>query len=331
MAPAPVTSEPPPAPTEPVEVAPLEPWGAPDDTTESIEQAPADLTPMVEPEPIELTPGPGAEPAGLMPEFGAASAGVPEGLPDFLETSGPASIGDEASDLERFVQDAGDSIEFIEVEPAGSAPAEELGGAAMDEEGRPRAPFFPEEEFGRALTDVDEIDYLDAEVDTAVIETASGQRIRLEVDVDAAAEAAVGEERPGLLRSIGAALVAALAGAAVWGVLSVPAGHGASPLAVAVGFMVGISVRLKGAGHTLPFRIVGVFFTLFGSLIGAVLAASALAAMAAGQGITGVIGTLSDPGTLPAMLQQTFGPLDLLSIALALYIAFRLSASKPSS
>lgn len=315
---------------EALEVEALDPWSGTDDTTEAIE-----------PEPIELIPEPGMgadeslpslEPEPAEPTFGFEADGE-EAFPDFIG-DGEATVGQETSDLERLIETegaGGEEMEFIDLQPSGPAQAGGLGAVATEED-LPRPPFFPEEEFGRAPYEVDDIDFLDADADTAIIETGAGKKFRLEVD---AAEAEIPGvtpvEKPSLLRAIAAAFVAAIAGAVVWGLLSVPAGQGAHPLAVAVGIMVGFSVRIRGNGQTMPYRIVGMFFTLIGSAVGAVLAAAALTAMEGGLGIEGITTILSDVNALPSVVQGHFGPVSLVSVALALYLAFRLSASKPKA
>ncbi len=195
-------------------------------------------------------------------------------------------------------------------------------------------PFFPEEEFGRAIPDVDEVETVlegDTEGTTAVIETSSGQQIRLDTPTrldEAIAGAGVTEVRPSPLRAILASFGAAIAGAIIWAGLAVGAGHGASPLAIAVGLMVGFGVRLRGTGHTIPFRVVAAFGALLGSALGAGLAAAALTALETGTGATGIIPIISDPENALAAIDQHYRPVDLISVALAVYIAFRISAYK---
>ena len=82
----------------------------------------------------------------------------------------------------------------------------------------------------------------------------------------------------------------------------------------------------------MPFKIVAVLFTLFGSALGAVLAAAALAAFGPALGLGGIAGlqaVFSDPNLLITSLRERFGALSLISLALARYVAFRIST--PSS
>jgi hypothetical protein len=328
-APAPPTPEPPPLEPElPAsepdlhELAPAVSGFEPDDTTEEVEFEAVDL------QPTELTAESGFEDSlpPLNGELGPDTDLVAETAPDMYDPTEPT-----AGDLESLLDVEGATAEPVDAPMA--AGGGKLVGAGKGKEDLPYPPYFPEEEFGRALTGVEEMDYLEADAHTAVIETASGQRIKLEVDPDDPALSGVGAERPSLPRAIGSAAVAAIAGAAVWGLLAVPAGQGAHPLAVAIGFMVGFSVRLRGNGHTMPFRVVAVLFTLFGSALGAVLAAAALTAFDPALGLGGIGGlptVFSDPNMMVTALRDNFGALSLVSLAIALYLAFRLSTTARS-
>jgi len=245
----------------------------------------------------------------------------------------------EISELERLVEGGDEELEFLGIEPRDEAISVEPEPVADDTE-RSFPPFFPEEEFGRAMPDMDEVEAIfEAPTEAPVIETSSGKRFRLDA-VETREIEAPAETRPSLARAIGAGIAAAIGGAIIWGLLAVLAGQGASPLALAVAVMVGISVRLQGVGHTLTFRLVGIFFTLLGSLLGALLAAAALTATAAGVadlippdhpvGLTGLLSILSSPDSALAAVRTYYRPLDLAALALALYLGFRISASKPS-
>ncbi len=300
--------------TGPAAVEAAEPPAAVEEppATEAVEPEPAVAEP-VELEPAEVEP---VEPGALFhPEPSAHDE--PSELEILLEAAGEEGLG---------LVDLPESEEPMAVaEPAGAPTGKQAT----------QPTFLPEEEFGRALPDVDEVEaiLMSASTEPAIIETSSGKRILLDVG-DAApgpGAAAVPEDRPSLFRGIRAALIAAFAGAVIWAGLSVGAGHGASPLALVIGLMVGISVRLRGGGHTMPFRIVGVVGTLLGSLLGAILASAALSAWQDDLGVGGIIGNLSSVGSALAVLDRQYAPVHLVAVALALYIAFKLSASKPSA
>jgi hypothetical protein len=336
----PVAAEPPPvADVPPAPAPPPDPWADDEPLEPSSPQRPRA-------EPIEPTQPPGLEFEPTFPahpgdrELEPAAPGDVGGL-DF-EPAFPGERDDldvtaeePASELEQLIEGEAEGIEFMgareEFAPAAAEPPPGLRPDAATT----RPPFFPEEEFGRALPDVDDVAAMgiDSEATTAVIETASGQRIRLDSPTaldDAIATPVPAEQGPSLLRAIGAAILGAIAGAVVWVLLAIPAATGASPLALAVAVMVGFNVRLRGAGHTMPFRIVGILGTLFGSALGSVGASVALSAMDAGTGIPGVMEMLSSKEAVLTAWSSRYAWLDLFSLVLAGYLAFRISASKPS-
>jgi hypothetical protein len=313
------------------EEAPLEPAQPPPPAAEPIEP--------IQPAGLDFEPAFPGEPGGLEiePTFPDESHGLDiepsfPGEPSDLDAAAEAP----ASELEQLIEGDAEGIEFIggpeELAPAAGAPPP--GPPQLDGE-TTHPPFFPEEEFGRALPDVEEVAAMgvDAAATTAVIETASGQQIRFDTPSaldDAIAAPIPAEQGPSLLRAVGAAILGAFAGAIVWVLLAIPAATGASPLALAVAVMVGFSVRLRGAGHTMPFRVVGILGTLFGSALGSVGAAVALSAMEAGTQLPGIMEMLSNKDAVLAAFTNRYGALDLFSLVLAGYLAFRISASKPS-
>ncbi|UCC49824.1 MAG: hypothetical protein JSV41_06610 [Gemmatimonadota bacterium] len=321
---APIGTPQPPPPVE--ERPPVEPpRPAPPVRPTPVEQ------PLVEPSPIE-----GFEPSAVPDEPLELEPAMPR---EWLgaESQEP---NQEISELERLIEGEEKELEFLGIEAREEAPVEPQPPTGT----KPRHPsFFPEEEFGRAMPDMDEVEAIfEAPAEAPVIETSSGKRIRLEVAEmpEGGIEPAVAEVRPSLARAIGAGIAAAIGGAVIWGLLAVPAGQGASPLALAVAVMVSISVRLQGNGHTLPFRLVGVITTLIGCLLGAVLAAAALTVTGAGVeeiladhpvGLSGLLSVLSSPDTALAAVRTYYRPLDLLAVALAIYLSFRISATKPPS
>ena len=266
----------------------------------------------------------------------------PEYIFEPRHRSEPVSF-EEPSELEQLIDEA------LREEGTGSIDAEPLTAAVEHAPVLPPPsedptfpPFFPEEEFGRAIPDMDEVEaILEIKPEPAIIETARGERIRLdlpdEADLGSAARAG-SEAGPSLPRALAAAGSAALAGALGWALLSIPAANGASPLSLAIALMVGISVRLRGGGQTTPFRTIGVAGTLVGALVGAVLAAAALTATGVGfaeiapdhpAGLSGMLSIVTNPGAAVTALDRYYGFIDLAVVAVAAAIAYRLSAAKP--
>ncbi len=193
-----------------------------------------------------------------------------------------------------------------------------VGNPAIAElEGEPRKPaVFPEEEFGRFIN-----------IGEVVFESASGKQTVLGAS-DAPPltyEEAAALERPSVLRAIGAALTGAILAGLIWPLFAAAVGHGVSPMALAAGFMVGFGVRLQGRGAV--YQVVGITGTILGCAIGSALSAATLQAMTDGTGLGGVIGVVSDSGALLQAVMSTYSSLDLIAYGLALYFAFRLSAS----
>lgn len=298
--------------------------------------------PATEPPPspaADLRPAP---PPSAEPSFDEAAAPVEP--PEPTVSAGESKLGgfislDEAMAMEES-QAAGssaetESFEFIGYEESSEpSPSPHVDASAAGKASdKPPPPFFPEEEFGRALPD--------AGGGSSIIETPSGQRVRVSgaEDVEgledferyegsAAAVPGVTELKPSLLAAVGAIITAALASAIVWGLLSIPAGNGAAPLALVVALMVGISVRVRGAGSTMPFRILGMIGTLIGCFLGGILAAAVQTAAGQGLGLSGILTPLSSVESALAAFLQIYKLTDLAWIPLALYLAFKLSATK---
>jgi hypothetical protein len=310
-------------------------------TEQPIERAEAETPPgeedWAELEPVESQPTTDSSPREEEAEEpeSASSSARPDEYDSGYEPAVPALDSteqhpglEEPSELELLL-DSDYEPEFIDDELI----RETVAADAPSGKPKKHPPFFPEEEFGRALPDMDDVEsiLMGAGAEPAIIETSSGQRIRLDTTEPTPEEvaAAKAEGRPSMLRAIGAAAAAALAGAIVWAGLSVGAGHGASPLALAIAVMVGISVRVRGNGHTVPFRLVGVLGTLLGSLLGATLAAAALSAWQDGAGFTGILANLSGITATIDSIDRQYELYDLAALLLAIYVAFKLSASKP--
>jgi hypothetical protein len=96
-------------------------------------------------------------------------------------------------------------------------------------------------------------------------------------------------------------------------------------MALAAGFVVGFGVRLRGRGAV--YQVVGISGTILSCAIGSALSAATLQAITDGAGLGGVIGVISHPGALLQAVMSTYRALDLIAYGLALYLAFRLSAS----
>jgi len=307
---------------------------AADEIAEPLEPATAEEPPTPE-EPASVSPS--VEPREAAPSF-VSQDQIEQQLPGADDWEAEY-LNEGPSELEMLIEAPEDvASRFIgldQPEPVSAASEEELAELPPDAE-QTHPPFFPEEEFGRALPEPVEFETLLRSAESepfepAIIETSSGKRIRLDVDGSAvAARQAADDSRPSLARAIGAALGAGIVGAIAWAALAIPAAQGASPLALAVALMVGMSVRLRGGGHTNAFRLVGCLGTIFGSALGALLATAALTGWVEGQGLARAFSLFVDPVGLWAAIDTYFDPIDLVSLAIAIYIAYKLSAARPA-
>lgn len=121
-----------------------------------------------------------------------------------------------------------------------------------------------------------------------------------------------------------AGLAAAVAGAAVWAVITVATGYQIGWMAIGVGFLVGLSVRLAGKGIDKSFGVAGALLALVGCLLGNFLTVVHFVAEAWELGYFDTLSRL-DPAAVPELMTITFSPIDLLFYALALYQGYKLS------
>ncbi len=117
---------------------------------------------------------------------------------------------------------------------------------------------------------------------------------------------------------------AALAGAAVWAVVTVVTQYQIGWMAVGVGFLVGIAVRQFGKGIDKTFGVVGAVLALVGCLLGNLFAVCGMIAAEEGVGFLEVVSGLNAEIVMELM-SATFSPMDLLFYGIAVYEGFKLS------
>ncbi len=123
---------------------------------------------------------------------------------------------------------------------------------------------------------------------------------------------------------IAAGAVAALAGAALWAVITVFTGYQIGFMAVGIGFLVGWAVRAAGKGVDKTFGIAGAVLALLGCLAGNLLAVVGLVAKQEGIPFFDLLSRL-DPELAIELMKASFSPIDLLFYAIAVYEGYRLS------
>ncbi len=240
---------------------------------------------------------------------------------EYAETG--AYIDTAASEDSAADEDAEDlsDIEFLSGSDA-NADLEEPVGVDID-----RATFLPEEEF-RSVEPArheaagslgiirvgEELDKVGEELDLSDASGAEADPFDLEA-----------EDQPSLKGALAAAISSAIAGGLLWFGLAAASHQTASPLALAVGVMVGMSVRVRGAGTTTEFRIIALIGTAFGCLIGSLLAGAVVLANTGEAGFGELLGSVS---TAFDTLDRAYTVHSLGAFAIALFLGFRLAAPK---
>jgi hypothetical protein len=114
-------------------------------------------------------------------------------------------------------------------------------------------------------------------------------------------------------------------GAVLWAVLTALLDRQIGYMAIGVGFLVGLGVRLLGRGLSPAFGVVGAALSLAGVLAGNVIASALLASRELGVPFGDVLSIL-DLDLIVEIIKESFaGPIDLLFYALALYFGYRFS------
>ncbi|HYL72068.1 MAG TPA: hypothetical protein VEY89_12270 [Candidatus Dormibacteraeota bacterium] len=142
------------------------------------------------------------------------------------------------------------------------------------------------------------------------------------VAVDPIASAPAGN----LPAAIGAGLIASLAGAIVWAVITVATKMQIGFMAVGVGLLVGWAVRRFGQGTQPVFGVIGAALALLGCAAGNLLSACSFLASAQGKGILDVVGLIAPhPAVGVRLMQATFNEMDLFFYAIAVYEGYKLA------
>ena len=127
-----------------------------------------------------------------------------------------------------------------------------------------------------------------------------------------------------LIGGIIAGSLAAVAGAAIWAVITVATGYQIGWMAVGVGLLVAKAIKVVGKGLDKPFAIAGAVLALTGCLLGNLFTVCHYVASANQMGILDVITHLTPEITIELMW-ATFSPMDVLFYGLAVYEGFKLS------
>ncbi len=116
-------------------------------------------------------------------------------------------------------------------------------------------------------------------------------------------------------------LASSIIGAGLWAGITVLTGYQIGFMAIGVGFLVGMCIRVLGKGSTLTYAVMGAVFALLGCMAGNVLSMYGIFA----KEFQTTIGNAYNLIGPIDMLKETFQPMDLLFYALAVYEGFRFS------
>ncbi len=127
-------------------------------------------------------------------------------------------------------------------------------------------------------------------------------------------------------QSFGAALsagtAAALAGAALWGAVTVVTHYELGLTAIVVGVMVGLAVRKAGRGIEKKFGVLAAVLALIGSVAGKLLSVNVAIAQHYGTPIPQALMHMDLQRSID-LLTRTYRPMDLLFYAIAVYEAYK--------
>lgn len=121
-----------------------------------------------------------------------------------------------------------------------------------------------------------------------------------------------------------AGMVAAVTGAAIWAGVSVATEYQIGWMAVGIGMLVGIAIRVVGKGVDQIFGVAGAFISLVGCALGNIFTVAYYLSMQTGTPLIDVL-TQADFEMLVELLMSTFRVMDLLFYGLAMYFGYRYS------
>jgi ascorbate-specific PTS system EIIC-type component UlaA len=128
-----------------------------------------------------------------------------------------------------------------------------------------------------------------------------------------------------LLGSV-AGMGAALVGAVIWAVITVVVKIQIGWMAVGVGVLAGMSVRVFGNGVTRKFGVVGALSALAGCLLGNLFSVCAFLALEHDASVVRVVfRALGHPAAMVELMRLTFSPIDLLFYGFAVYGGYKAS------
>lgn len=124
--------------------------------------------------------------------------------------------------------------------------------------------------------------------------------------------------------AVAAGAIAAFIGAAAWAIITVVTRFQIGWMAVGVGFLVGIAIRIFGKGIDKTFGVIGAVLALLGCGLGNLLAVCGMIATEQDMDFLGVLSQLNLE-VVNELIVATFSPMDLLFYGIAVYEGYKLS------
>jgi hypothetical protein len=122
-------------------------------------------------------------------------------------------------------------------------------------------------------------------------------------------------------------VIAGLAGAILWALISYYTGYQIGYMAIGIGALVGFTVKYFGKGFEQSFAYTGATISLISCLLGNLLTVAAFAAKEFNIGIFSLLGALNFSLTVNVMV-ETFNFIDILFYGIAIYEGFRFATNK---
>ena len=119
-------------------------------------------------------------------------------------------------------------------------------------------------------------------------------------------------------------IIAAIAGASLWAIITLATNFQIGWMAVGVGFLVGYGIRIAGKGIDKIFGILGASLSLFGCLLGNFLTVVGFISKEESLGFFETLVRI-DYSLVPSLMLQTGSLIDLLFYGIAVYEGYRFS------
>lgn len=125
-----------------------------------------------------------------------------------------------------------------------------------------------------------------------------------------------------LSRGIAGGVIAGLIGSILWAVISYATDYQIGWMAIGIGFLVGMAVRIMGKGIDFTFGIVGAVISFFSIVLGNLILYCVVLADFFGVSL---FNTFSDLGAVVELLVDSLEPMDYLFYGLAIFTGFKTS------